>query len=339
MSTFLRVVNSNGDLIINTFPSEFIFLLGSIIEGPPKPIEITFGGVSKKARYGYTKNELGTIYVLTIEKKYVDSYKAFKYLINANIILLEIIPSLKKKIEDQINSQTQQLIHNLTSQNSYNIQDLFALIPQQVLSERITKQEDVVVEILKEKPKVSARTLLNLIKYNIAMKIEFSVFEKTMIAYPRTSKTENSIRKFVLSILQIFINDFDKKNITLSLEASEKILNFDSECLSVSLFYLIENAVKYCASDSKFKIMFKDEEDCFSIIFDMISLRIEANEIEKLCELNYRAENAKRLVGKGEGIGMYRVQSTLKLNDAELEIVPRYSDCRKEMKGEQFEHK
>lgn len=337
MSTYYRAENKGGEIIMNTFPINLYYLFSSKL-GRPKPIDISINGIEHKARYGEKSNKYGTLKILTTEKKYVNSLKTFKNLINANLILLENISFIKETIHDTFNQQTQQLIHNLTSLNTYNIQDLFSLVPQHLLSQQITKQEELVKEIHKNQPNVSARTILKLIKNNLAMKVEFSVFEKTMENYPSVTKSEHSIKKLVLSILQIFVNDFEEKNITLSLDSSEKILNIDSEILNVSIFYILDNAVKYCAKNSKFKIVFKEELDCFSIIFDMVSLQIKPEEVKLLCELNYRAENAKRFVQKGEGIGMYRIQKTLQMNDAILEIFPRYSNYQRNISGENFEH-
>jgi len=213
--------------------------------------------------------------------------------------------------------------------NSYSIQDLFVLIPQKTLSENINRQKDIIKEVIVEKPNVTVDTLLKLIKYNLAMKVEFSVFDRTQKPTSIVKKIPHSIRGLLLSILQIFIDDFEKKKIDVSLDAgqaSERRIEIDDDSLFVSLFYLLENSLKYCLPNTKYKIIFTEEKNCFSILFIMISIRIETYEINKLTNFGYRSESAKQINSQGKGIGMYRIIKTLKLNNAVLEITPRIND-------------
>lgn len=164
------------------------------------------------------------------------------------------------------------------------------------------------------------------------MKVEFSVFERTLNPSMSVRKISHSIRSVVLSMLQIFIDDFEEKGIVVSLDAgtaSERRLEIDHDSLLVSLFYLLENSLKYCCPRTKYKIIFKDENDSFSILFNMISIRIENYEVKELTNFGYRSDTAKKINTEGQGIGMYRIIKTLKLNNAELEITPRINDFTK----------
>ena len=255
-----------------------------------------------------------------------------------SIVSLKSLSENKKQIAKNQNAQTEELLHNLTTLNTYSIHDLFSLIPQDALAKNINTQKEIVKNILIEKPNVSASTLLQLIKYNLALKVEFSVFEKTLKEYPLVQKMEDSIRNVILSILQIFITDFNDKNITVSLDSSEKRLQLDYDSFSVSLYYIFDNAVKYCSRNTHFKIILKEFPDCFSVLFDMLSIRIEDDEIEKLYMKNYRSEIAKKMNAKGSGIGMFRILKTLKLNDAELIIKPRVTNYTRKANNTIYEH-
>ena len=170
------------------------------------------------------------------------------------------------------------------------------------------------------------------------MKVEFSVFEKTVMQNPIVQKLEYSIRETILSILQIFIEEFEEKKIVVSIDTNEKRIHVDFEILFVSLFYIFENAVKYCCYNSKFKILLKEEQNKYIIIFDMLSLRIEDHEVPKLCQKKFRAKSAIEHSSEGKGIGMSRVLKTLKLNNAELEIIPRVSDFSLTKNNLTYEH-
>jgi hypothetical protein len=328
MSTYYYAINAEGEHLCDNFPSGLASLITEYKESSER-IEIIIDGKPTKARIGRKTNAYGLIYTLATESKYVNKYKYFKELVNQSVLTLEHFSKFNKSIVDAQNSKTEELIHNIISLNTYSIQDLFALIPQNNLSENINKQKEIIKTYIIEKPNVTVDTLLKLIKYNLAMKVEFSVFERTQKPNAGIKKISHSIRSLVLSILQIFIEDFEKRKIIVSLDAgsaSERRLEIDDDSLFVSLFYILENSLKYCSPETKYKIIFKEEKDFFAILFNMISIRIEPNEISKLTEYGYRSSTARKLNEEGKGIGMYRITKTLKLNNAELEIIPRIND-------------
>ena len=331
MRTFYYAHNLEGEYIFDNFPNNLNHLI-SDYKDISTPIEVNIDGQVLKARIGKKSNSYGTIFTLTIEPKYVNRIKLFKELVDFSILSLKSLTSFQASIVQLQTKKTEELIHNITSLNNYSIQDLFALIPQKSLAENINTQKDIIKSAIAEKPNVTISTLQKLIKYNLAMKVEFSVFERTQKPNAVGKKISHSIRGLVLSILQIFIDDFEEKKIEVSLdagEASERRFEMDDDSLFVSLFYILENSLKYCCPNTKYKIIFKEESNCFAILFIMVSIRIENQEILKLTEHGYRSKTAIEMNADGKGIGMYRITKTLKLNDAELEITPRINEYTK----------
>lgn len=338
MNTYRLIIDSDSVIIHDDFPAELKSIISNL-EIKSVKLEIKINGKILNSRGGFEKNENGSIYILTTEARYINSSKLFRELLKMSIVTLNSIVSFNKKLSLSQNEYVQDLIHNLTSLNTYNIQDLYSLIPQQILSDNINKQKDIIKSIVTEKPKITVNTLLKLIKYNSAMKVEFSVFEKTVLRNPNVQKIEYSIRNVILSILQIFIDDFEKKNIQVTVDANSTRLYIDYDILFVSLYYILDNSVKYCSKNTKFKVLFKEEkENLFLVIFDMISLRIEDDEVAKLCKKKFRAQSAQKLTDEGKGIGMHRVLKTLKLNNAGIKIIPRVSQVFKQKKDIKFEH-
>lgn len=337
METFNQIIDQTGKVILNNFPFELQYLLTSIVEKTEK-IEIFYKNKKVKAKIGKQTNSNGLITILTIDEKYVNSSRLFTDLSRMCLMMLDNIVSHRNNISLNQNEYIQELIHNLTSLNTYNVQELQLLIPQSILSQNINKQKDVIKKIVNEKPNVTTDTLLKLIKYNYAMKVEFSVFEKTIMQNPTVQKIEYSVREIILSVLQIFIEDFDTKKILVSIDHNEKRIHIDYEILFVSLFYIFENAVKYCCPHTDFKIIFKEEQNNYIVVFEMLSLRIEDHEVTRLCEKKFRAKSAIALTNDGNGIGMSRILKTLKLNSAELEILPRITAKSKTRNNLQYEH-
>ncbi len=329
MSTYYYSVDSKGEYIYGNFPDELKYLITNYKDNF-EPFEVIFENERIMARLGYKTNEYGKIYTLTTENKYIKSKHLFKELLYRSTLGLESFLKYRNDLVEAQNKQIEEFMHNITSLNSYNIQDLFALIPQDVLTENINKQNEIVRTIIIEKPNITVKTLLNLIKYNLSMKVEFSVYERTIRSSTYIQKMSHSIRSVVLSILQIFIDDFEEKHIEVSLDACERRLNVDYDSLLVSLFYIFDNSIKYCCPHTKYKIIFKEEgNDTFSILFIMISIKIEKNEVNKIGTREFRSDLARRVKKDGHGIGMYRLVKTLSLNNAELEITPRANDYKR----------
>jgi hypothetical protein len=337
MEVFQHLVDKETkEILASDFPQELIDI---ITEEKIGNIVIRYSGANRKCKVGFRENALGNLHVVAFEERYINSSKLFRDLMDMIEQAMITVINFKNTFSLNQNEYVQGLLHNLTSINTYNIQDIFALIPQQVLTENLNTQHQVLRKIVAEQPNVTANTLLKLIKSNYAMKIEFSVFEKTVMKNPNIQKSDYSIREIVLSILQIFIDDFENHHISVSLDSNPKRLFLDYDTLFVSLYYILENAVKYCMPSSKFKIfLVEDGLTNFALIFDMISIKIDADEITKLTTKNYRSTNAVKLTPKGAGIGMHRVLKTLRLNNAKLEIIPRYTDTAFDRNGNIFEH-
>ena len=336
MRTYYYALNKSGEYVFDNFPTS----AKGLIQKPPNSnniFEIELDGKKYKARMGCKQNQFGSIYVLTTESKFINRKKFFNELIELSTIALKPAVNFQNDLINSHNEENEEFIHNVTSLNTYSIQDLFALIPQSILTENINKQTENVIEIIKEKPKVTATTLLNLIKYNLATKVEFSVFERTLKKSSFISKSAFPIRPIILSILQIFIRDFEKHRIEVSLDACEKSLNIDYDSLFVSLYYLMDNSIKYCCPNTKYKIIFKQEGVDFSILFIMISIKISDYDLQNITTRGYRSETAQKLNNEGNGIGMYRILKTLKLNDAELIITPRCNSYTRKSKDVNYE--
>lgn len=326
--------SSNGDCLFNNIPDE----LNNIdVHFDLNKISMISSNLLN-FKYFYNKLGEGYLLIISLNDKHLKSRKSFEELI---IVVTQVCNNLinrKQSLQKENENFISHFIHNLTSLNTYNIQELFSLIPQDKLSNNINDQKETVKNIILSKPNVTSDTLLKLIKYNLAMKVEFSVFSKTNSSNSSVQKIETDLRTFILQVLQIFIDDFDKKQITVSIEANSSRLFFDTELLFVSLFYILDNSTKYCIGNSSLKIIFKEHGDYLDVIFDMISTKIEENELGKIFDNNFRCDMAKKLTSNGEGIGMYRIKKTLNLNNIDIAIKPNVSELIKIKNGISYHH-
>jgi light-regulated signal transduction histidine kinase (bacteriophytochrome) len=224
-----------------------------------------------------------------------------------------------KKIEQQ---KVNRLVHNLTSINAYNIQEIYDLIPQSVLASNWKDQLIFIEKEVVKKPKETAMMFLRIAKNNIHMKSEFSIYKKL----DRENKTplefhSFSIKNILLNVLHTFFADFSDKNIYVEVGEYFNKAIVDYETIQIAFYHLIENALKYSKPNSKINIDFEDRPTEFLINFKMTSTFVKPSERELIFNEGFSGEIAKKINKSGDGIGMWRIKQMLELNSGKIEVV------------------
>ncbi|WP_198304233.1 HAMP domain-containing sensor histidine kinase [Arcobacter vandammei] len=102
------------------------------------------------------------------------------------------------------------------------------------------------------------------------------------------------------------------KNREINIERNEVFIDADETLISIAISNIIENALKYSSKDIEIKI----EKDCLSIVD--FGIGISQNDIEKIDKKFYRASSNEW--NNSLGLGLFIVQSILKLHNFKLEI-------------------
>lgn len=275
---------------------------------------------NKKHRRGVVKKANGSIYCCSSSKDFVKSSRIFKEKISLLSNMIDEFAAVRSELIDETSKDTKRLLHNLISINAHSIQEVYNLIPQQLLTSNISEQYKVIQDHIIEDPKEAARVFLRIAKNNAAMKSEFAVFKKLHESSPTTSFKKHPIKKVILNVLHIFFQDFADINVTINVERFDGLVRIDYESFFVALYHLFDNAVKYILPRSQLKIKFKVEENKLTIQFDMMSIRIEEHETEKVYLEGYSGVNTKMLHKAGQGIGMHLMKKLLELNNSSLRV-------------------
>src|SRR5271163_982410 len=104
-----------------------------------------------------------------------------------------------------------------------------------------------------------------------------------------------------------------------------KIMNWrllTSKSMSVVFSHMFDNTTKYIAPRTKLHIGFKSSAQTLDIIFEMTSLKIKPDEIDRIFEETESGEYAKKIGKSGNGIGMHVAKRLLDLNKGAIEIIP-----------------
>lgn len=273
-------------------------------------------------RAGMIKNSYGTVYALTSDQGYIKSSKKFSATIESLANTLDIFHVISEEHRNKLNINTSRLLHNLTTLNAHNIQEIYSLVPQEILSKNAAGQLVAIVEAtVKREPKETAFALLRIAKNNASMKVEFSVFNKLFDSNPRLEKKSHNVHKVLMNVLYLFFPDFTDKHVQVKVQCPENITAFfDYESVHVALYHLIENAVKYVKPFTDFVIEILPVCQVVIMVFHMISLRIDESEKKSIFDEGFSGEIAKKIGKAGSGIGMTRAKNILEINGARLSV-------------------
>ncbi len=226
----------------------------------------------------------------------------------------------EQNIKNTEQKRINRLIHNLTSINAHNIQEIYDLVPQEILTRNINEQLEHIEKEIQENPREAAMMFIRMAKHNIHMKSEFSIYKKLDRANPTFDKRPHPIHKVLMNVLHTFFSDFSDKNVYVNVGENKSFILCDYEAIQVALYHIIENSAKYVKPNSRVDVLFKEYGDKVELKLIMNSLYIEPSEFEKIFSEGYSGKEAKRAYKNGEGIGLWRVRQMLNLNDATIEI-------------------
>ncbi|WP_291866296.1 ATP-binding protein [Maribacter sp.] len=230
----------------------------------------------------------------------------------------QIISEVKKEEQQKVN----RLVHNLTSINAHNIQEIYNLIPQDILSSNWRNQKEYIEKELITNKHKAAMMFLRIAKHNIHMKSEFSIYRKLdrddnanleFIKYP--------FRVVLLNILHTFFGDFTSKSIYVQVSDFYGKIYIDYETIQVALYHLLENSAKYSKPETNINIDFEEYHNTVTMSIEMISLYIPINERERIFIEGVSGSSAKKLGKNGDGIGMWRIKQMIELNKGAFEII------------------
>ncbi|WP_422491543.1 hypothetical protein [Endozoicomonas sp. ALE010] len=231
----------------------------------------------------------------------------------------ENINNIKNEISRKLNSSTSALLHNIISLNAHNIQEVHAVIPKDNIGLNYKEKIAEAKQFMRNNPHEFANAIYRISKNNMAMKMEFSVFNRLFGETPKLSVRKHDLKKVILSILHNFFQDFNEKKVLIEIEGDSFDVHFDYESMHVVFHHLLENAVKYCLEKRNIIITLCRLKN--SITFDMYSIEITDKDIGRIYDEGYSGDYAQLAEKSGKGIGMSRVKKLLDINDAGIEII------------------
>lgn len=249
-----------------------------------------------------------------------------------------IIPKIEieektKKIEQQ---KVNRLVHNLSSINAHNIQEIYDIVPQDILSSNWKNQLVFIEKEIRTNPQKAALMFIRLAKNSIHMKSEFSIYRK--LDRNEISSLEFKsypIRTVLLNVLHTFFVDFNINGIYVNVSDYFGKVKIDYETIQVALYHLIENATKYVKHHSEIYINFEESKQNETLVnLKMRSAYVEISERIIIFNEGISGSVAKKMKKSGDGIGMWRIKQMMKLNNGD--ITAQFGDIVERIGGYEF---
>lgn len=279
---------------------------------------------NKEVRSGINIINSGSIFICC-SKDVAKTSKLFKEKIE---VFTHSLPSIIKLCE-QINSAATnkerdkyaKIVHNIKSINAKNIQAIYSLIPQEKMIEYYKEQISYIKRSLLNNPDTAAMTFFRIMKNNLSMVTEFSAHDKITLENPILSVNRHEIKKVILNVYHAFIDELNNKKIDFIISDKRQFICIDYDTIRLALYHLFSNGSKYIKPNSRFTVDWDEVENKINIKFKMKSVFIHPDEIDSILEDNYSGKNVKEYL-KGSGLGMGQIKQALKLNKADLIIIP-----------------
>jgi K+-sensing histidine kinase KdpD len=331
MSNFyFKICMHDGTVLHNSFPEPF---LECTSPGIVRNVKVSFQGVDYK--FASLKNDFGTVAAASNNRDHLKSNSAFLSKVN---IILESIPSyidIYSSAKIEANQHVRRLIHNLVTLNAHNIQEVYSIIPQDVMQNKSHGRRERIIAHVTNDPYEASLSLVRIAKNTLKMKTEIDVYNTLLTGNPALNKKNHQIHRLLMNVFYVFFPDFTDKGITVEVSESNDNVFVDYETFQVALYHIVENSVKYIKPESVLYVDISKNHltKKVIIIFRMISLRIEPYEVDKIFIEGYSGEVAKRCNRAGSGIGMPRAKNLLEHNNALLTVRPKYETAQEAILG------
>lgn len=311
----IKILDKNGSLVFSSIEEKDGYLLENI-NTQSQSISDKDGN---KVRVGFLRNNYGSVYAISKSQDHIKSSKIFTSKINAIAMALKLIIDTKNNLENSLNANTTRLLHNISSINAHNIQEIYSLVSQDSLAENIETQVDVFESYIKKNIRECALSFLRIAKNNFSIKNEFSVFNK-LFTRNNLQMKKHTVHKVLMNSLYHFYSDFTEKSVKVRVIPSHLSACFDYECIHVVFYYILENSTKYILPKSTLTIEISDDDHFSVISFKMTSLQIKQEEKENIFDDKFSGSIPKQIGTAGKGIGLYLAKQIVLSNNGNIEV-------------------
>ncbi|AQW70398.1 ATP-binding protein [Pseudomonas parafulva] len=318
---YYRITNGAG-VVCDTLPSGYLEFYAGLSEASKKVkiFEIEY-------RIGIYRKQDVTIYVATCDGDLIKSTRLFFKQVEFLFNCMAGIQKIHSEIAADSRVQANRMIHNLVTLNAHNLQEVYSIIPQEVMEDKKRGGwKDRITECVASDSYDASLSLVRIAKNCLKMKVEISVYNTLSNGDVKLALKRHSIHRILMNVFYVFFPDFTDNEVVVKVGECNEFIECDYETLQVALYHLAENAVKYIRRKSELVVnVSKNSFGQVEVLFRMNSLQIKPEELELIFDEGYSGYYSRKILKSGHGIGLARVKELLGYNKATIEVIPDFS--------------
>jgi hypothetical protein len=198
-----RIVEATGIPVISIMDPGCIECASSC--GSESEIVPACGSRARRRRGAKTTTQ-GVAFLCTDQIDYVESSKLFKRHLAFLSAMAAEYAQIKAEISRREFDKSTNLLHNLVKLNALELQELYALMPQDQLAGSFKDQTHLVAEIVEREPRETAGVLLRLLKNSVSVKNEFAVYQMLYNESPKLSVAAHYVHKVIFNVVPSFLS-------------------------------------------------------------------------------------------------------------------------------------
>ena len=263
----------------------------------------------------------GETFVCSKKQGFVQSSKHFSKLFESCLMPLSDLELEKKQLESKYSDNFRRMVHNLVSHNAHILQEIADLVPEKDLMHG-HRQLSRLKNAIESNQNDVAKSLLNILQSAIGIKHEITVYNQLFSESDTIKQKKHRIHSLFMNSVYKFFQDFNAKNIDITVGESNLDVLVDFDSLSVSLYHILQNATKYARPGSHINVEFEKDSGFVKVSITMQSLKISKNDLTLIYDEKYSGEYARKLHLSGSGYGMFVVSKLLARNNARIRVTP-----------------
>lgn len=274
---------------------------------------------SSRYRLDYADTEEFTLYLISYNKSHIKSKKIFKKFFEQYIDIFKIVVKKNNDINKNETTKMNRFMHNIITLSAQSIQELQYINKDKTFSK--CSLDDSLHYFMKNEPETLTGSIKTIFKQIYSLNQEVEVFKILQKQEYILEPKEHTVHKVIMGTFYKFFPSFTDSNVIVNVKASQENAYFDYKTFTVALFYLIDNASKYILENTDFDVIIKRCNDELSIEFDMISLKIDECEKDKIYEENYSGQFARKKNLNGYGLGLSVFKLLLEKNNISTKLL------------------
>lgn len=225
-------------------------------------------------------------------------------------------------------------VHNTKNLNSQITSKLLRQLNESSLSN--SKDKTLYIEdLIKYNTFQFAKEILSILKLSSQISSEYNVIDyiKPNIIIPKSEYSYGKIHNLLVLAFYNYEHDFDSNKISVNINSTLESAYSNFNTTQTVFNHILSNALRYCKEKSQINITTKViDDDYVEIDFNMISLYLNDNIIDRGLISGERDDQAKRLVPKGTGLGLGIIKKLAELNRGSFDF-GRINDEKIEYNG------